>query len=145
MPVLSLAEVLSMWNAIWLWVLDEFFFRFSDVFLRIFAISKNFSGFYTNFQFSSTHDTATCTAVQHERKPLLEKKEHASSGNASLHNANDTNSNNTSGGKFSTNNISNLSSILPAHLFANFTSNLAQQGKFKNFEQQIFGWKMKLI
>lgn len=74
------------------------------------------------------------TAVQHERKPLLDKKEVNS--NAALHNANETfasnnNSNSASGGKqpFSTNNINSLSSILPAHIFANFTSNVAQQGK----------------
>lgn len=74
-----------------------------------------------------------CTAVQHERKPLLDKKEVNS--NAVLHNANEnfvtnSNSNSATGGKstFPTNNINSLSSILPAHIFANFTSNVAQQG-----------------
>lgn len=82
---------------------------------------------------------STYAAVQHERKPLLEKKEHSSIGNANLHNANDTNSNNASGAKFNTNNISNLSNILPAHIFANFTSNLAQQGKMRTFFMIFFG------
>lgn len=70
-------------------------------------------------------------AVQHERKPLLDKK----SVNSSLHNANETfasnnNSNSASGGKQQFgNNMNSLSSIIPAHIFANFTSNVAQQGE----------------
>lgn len=76
-------------------------------------------------------------AVQHERKPLLEKKE-ISSSNAGIHNPNETfatntNSNSATAGKFNTNNMNSLSNILPAHLFANFTSNFAQQGNQEMF------------
>lgn len=78
--------------------------------------------------------------MQHERKPLAsltcEKKEVTSSTNSVLHNVNDTfaanaNSNSANVGKqsFGANNINSLSSILPAHIFANFTSNVAQQGR----------------
>lgn len=79
---------------------------------------------------------STDKAVQHERKPLLEKKEVTSSTNSGLHNVNETfasnaNSNSATVGKqsFGTGNMNSLSSILPAHIFANFTSNVAQQGK----------------
>lgn len=81
-------------------------------------------------------------AVQHERKPLLEKKEVTSSTNSGLHNVNDTfasnaNSNSATVGNksFGTNNMNSLSSILPAHIFAGFTSNVAQQGN--SFELSI--------
>lgn len=81
------------------------------------------------------HSMISFVAVQHERKPLLEKKEVTSSTNSGLHNVNDTftsnaNSNSATVGNksFGTNNMNSLSSILPAHIFANFTSNVAQQG-----------------
>lgn len=71
-------------------------------------------------------------AVQHERKPLVEKKEVTSTPSAVLHNTNDNvNSNNDRKASFGANNINSIGNILPAQIFANFTSNVAQQGKLK--------------
>lgn len=92
----------------------------------------------SNWNFLSQISMFPITAVQHERKPLLEKKEVTSSTNSGLHNVNDTfasntNSNSASVGKqsFGGSNMNSLSSILPAHIFANLTSNVAQQGTYR--------------
>lgn len=72
-------------------------------------------------------------AVQHERKPLLDKKEAAATGNSGVTEANNPFGSTINSGAsvkpFAGNNMGNLSSMFPVGLsFAELTSTLAQRG-----------------